>query len=411
MKRSITMILSIFFVLVLATGCTMQNNSTQSATETGYISNNTESNYITTAVSVQDDAFSERDLSGEYDDNVYTITLTGTGAESSGGDVGIDGQIVTIKSAGTYILSGTLQDGSIIADAGKDDKIQLVLDGVNINSDTYAAIYVKQADKVFITLVEGSENTLTNGGTFTETDENNVDAVIFAKDDITFNGTGKLIVTSPAGHAIVGKDEVTITGGSYVITASNHAIRANDSIAIADGSFTIKAGKDGIHAENSDDTTLGNIYIAGGTFTIDVDDDAIHANTQLQIDGGTFDITAAEGLEATYILINDGEISISASDDGINAAKKSTICTPTVEINGGYVKIVMAMGDTDGIDSNGDIIITGGTIDVEGRSTFDCDGKATYTGGTIIINGQQANYIPTQNMGGGTGGFGGRGHR
>ena len=348
---------------------------------------------------VFDEAFSDRDLAGDYDlSEAVTITLSGTGASASSDGVQISGSTVTITAAGTYVLSGILDNGSVIVNAAKDDKVQLVLDGAEINSDTFAAIYVVQADKVFITLAEGSVNTLTNGGSFVQIDDNDVDAVIFAKDDITFNGSG-----------IVGKDEVTVTGGTYEISSAKCAIRGKDSIAISDGSFTINAGTDGLHAENSDDDTLGNIYIAGGSFTIHAGDDAIHANTLLQIDGGEITVSAAEGLEGTYIQINGGEISISASDDGVNAGKKSSAYTPTFEMNDGTLTVVMGQGDTDGIDSNGNVIVSGGTIDVTGQSTFDYDGTAQYNGGTIIVNGQQVNSIPNQMMGGGMGGNGGMG--
>ncbi len=357
------------------------------------------------------EAFSERDLSGEYDaSEAVTITLNGSTAAASSDAVKISGGTVTITAAGTYLLTGTLDDGTVIVDASKDDKVQLVLDGVTVRSSDFAAIYVRQADKVFVTLADGTVNVLSNGGSYAQIDDNDVDAVIFAKDDITFNGTGTLRITASAGSGIVGKDEVTITAGVYEITAAKNAIRAKDLLAIADGSFTLTASEDGLHAENGDDETLGSIYVAGGTFTIQVKDDAVHANTVLQIDGGTFDITAAEGLEATYVLINGGTLRISASDDGINAGRKSSAYSPTVEINGGDITIVMGAGDTDGVDSNGDIIINGGTISVTGQSTFDYDGTAQYNGGTVIVNGEQVTTIPSQMMGGGGmgGGMGGQ---
>ena len=349
--------------------------------------------------------FSKRDLSGDYDASQATaITLSGNSAKADSDDVQISGSAVTITAAGTYILKGTLSDGSIIVDAGKEDKVQLVLDGVTIHSETFAAIYVKQADKVFVTLAEGSVNTLSNGGAFTLIDDNHVDAVVFSKDDLTLNGSGSLEVSSPGGHGIVGKDEVTITGGTYRINAENHAISGKDSIAIADGSFSLTACQDGLHAENDDDDTLGNITVTGGDFVINVDDDAIHATYKLRIDGGSFDITAAEGLEATYVQINDGSINIRAGDDGINAGRKSSACVPTIEFNGGTTTIVMGAGDTDGVDSNGNIIVNGGTISVTGNSAFDYDGTAQYSGGTIVINGSVVNTIPNQMMGGGMGG-------
>lgn len=347
------------------------------------------------------DLFSARDLSAEYDDETIAVLLTGSGAAADPDKVSVTGSTVTIAGSGTYLISGTLDDGSIVVDAGKEDKVQLVLNGVSVRSDSYAAVYVKQADKVFVTLGDGTQNTLSNGGGFTQRDENNVDAVVFAKDDITFNGTGSLTIASPEGHGIVGKDEVTIAGGVYTITSGKCAIRANDSIAIADGSFTLTAGTDGLHAENDEDDTQGNIHIVGGTFTIKAYDDAIHANALLQIDGGSFGIAGAEGLEATYIQINDGDISIGASDDGVNAARKSSAYTPAVEIAGGTLTIVMSAGDTDGVDSNGDLIISGGTVNVTGQSAFDYDGTGQYTGGVLIVNGQQLSALPNRMMGGG----------
>ncbi len=347
------------------------------------------------------DLFSGRDLSGEYDaSGAVSITLTGDGAGADSDAVTVSGQTVTITAAGTYILTGTLDDGSVIVDAGKEDKVQLVLDGVTIHSGTFAAIYVRQADKVFVTLAEDSVNTLSNGGTFTQIDDKNVDAVIFSRDDLTLNGSGTLNISSPGGHGVVGKDEVTVTGGTYRIAADGHAISGKDSIAISGGSFALAAYKDGLHAENDDDDTLGNICITGGDFVIQVYDDAIHATCILQIDGGTFDITAAEGLEGTYIQINDGDIRIEAGDDGVNAARKSDAMVPTVEFNGGTTTIVMGAGDTDGVDSNGNIVVNGGVIDVTGNSAFDYDGTAQYNGGTVIVNGTVVNSIPNQMMGG-----------
>ena len=398
---------------MLFTGCaTQQAASGNSAATTVELAQSVDSLALseteTAEESVFDQAFSKRDLSGEYDEaEAVAITLSGNSASCDAEGVTVNGSTVTITAAGTYILSGTL-NGTIIVDATKDDKVQLVLNGVDISSPDFAAIYVKQADKVFVTLADGAVNTLSNGGTFTQRDDNDVNAVIFSKDDLTLNGTGTLKISSPAGHGVVSKDELTITGGVYEIAAANHALKGKDSIAVAGGTFTLATGKDGLHSENNDDEALGNIYIAGGTFTINSADDGIHANTLLTIDGGTFDITAAEGLEATYIQINDGVINIAASDDGINAARKSSVSIPTVEFNGGTTTIVMGSGDTDGVDSNGNIIINGGTIDVTGGSTFDYDGAAQYNGGTIIVNGTQVNSIPNQMMGGGmNGGMGG----
>ena len=353
--------------------------------------------------------FSARDLSASYDEEVFSITLSGNTASTDSDHVTVSGGTVTVNGPGTYLVSGTLANGGIVVNADKQDKVQLVLNDVSISSDTGAAIYVAQADKVFVTLAEGTSSTLTNGGRFAQDADGEIDAVIYAKDDLTLNGSGSLTINSPAGHGIVGKDDVTVTGGSYAITSADSAMTANDTLAVAGGSFQITTNKDGLHSENSDDDTLGAIYIMGGSFAIRAGDDAVHAESLLQIDGGSLDITAAEGLEATYIHINDGQINISATDDGLNAARKSSAYTPTVEISGGTLTVTMGPGDTDGIDSNGNLIITGGTVNVTAASAFDYDGTASFTGGTVIINGQQVDTLPNQMMGGRGGMMGGRG--
>lgn len=327
------------------------------------------------------------------------ITLDKNQISADSNDVKITDSTLTITKEGTYILSGTLENGSIIVDA-KGEEVQLVLNGVSIQSDTFGAIYVKQADKVVVTLAEGTENVLANGGSFTQIDSNNVDAVIFSKDDITFNGNGSLSIQSPGGHGIVGKDEVTIAGGIYEITSSKVSIRANDGIAISEGTFLLRAGTDGLHAEKNGDESLGSIYIAGGNFDITAGDDGIHATTTLQVDGGNFKIKAAEGMEATNITLNDGDISIEASDDGINAAKKSSLYPVKITVNGGNISVVMGAGDTDGFDANGDIEINGGYIQVTGKSTFDYDGKGVMNGGTVIVNGEPVTELSSQMMGG-----------
>ncbi|MBO4733354.1 MAG: carbohydrate-binding domain-containing protein [Clostridia bacterium] len=341
------------------------------------------------------DMFTTRDVETDYDESAaQKITLSE------------DNPKISITAEGVYVISGSASDGSITVDAPDDAKVQIVLSGVSLTSKTSAALYVKSADKVFVTLQKGTENTLANGGAFTADGSEKIDGAIYSKSDITFNGEGTLNITSPAAHGIVGKDDVKFTGGAYKINCASHGVDANDSIRVLSAAFTITAGKDGLHCDNDEDAEKGYIYIESGTFSIDVDDDGIHAVTTLQINGGTLNIKAAEGLEATCVLINDGTVSIEASDDGINAAKKSSAMTPTVEINGGKITIVMGKGDTDGIDSNGNIIINGGTVDITGNSSFDYDGKGELNGGTVIVNGSEVTTLPNQFMGG-AGGMGG----
>lgn len=245
-----------------------------------------------------DEMFTERDMKTDYDESASAfITLSGNTAQSDSEAVEISDSTVTITDEGTYILSGTLDDGMIMVDAEKTDKVQLVLDNAQIQSSTSAALYVKQADKVFVTLAADSTNTLTNGGEYAAIDDNNIDSVIFSKDDLTLNGSGSLTVEGIAGHGIVSKDDLVITGGTYQITSASHGISAQDSVRIADGNFTISSGKDGIHAENTEESDLGYLYIDKGTFEITSETDSISAGSILQIEDGSFNLTAGGGSE------------------------------------------------------------------------------------------------------------------
>lgn len=241
------------------------------------------------------DMFTERDLAGTYEESgaVY-VTLSGDGITGETDGVAINGQTVTITAEGTYIFSGTLSEGQIVVDADKA-KVQIVFDNVDITCASSAAVYVKNAEKVFVTLAEGAQNTLRNTDEYVAIDDNNIDAVIFAKSDLTLNGTGSLTIISAEGHGIVSKDDLKIIGGTYDIIAAGHALSGKDSVRIADGTFILTAEKDGIHAENADDEEKGYIYIADGDFTITSDGDGMDASNIVQIEDGTFDITAGGG--------------------------------------------------------------------------------------------------------------------
>ena len=216
--------------------------------------------------------------------------------ETASSGVSISGNIITITKEGTYVLSGALSEGQIVVDADSA-KVQLVLDNADITCASSAAIYVKNADKTFITLAEGSENILMNTAEYETIDDNNIDAVIFSKDDLTLNGKGTLTINSEYGHGIVSKDDLKLVGGTYNITAENHALSGKDSVRIAEGTYNLTSGKDGIHSENADDHEKGFVYIASGDFTIESTGDGIDASYVVQIDDGDFDITAGDGAE------------------------------------------------------------------------------------------------------------------
>lgn len=431
--------------------------------------------YITTAVSENqknieltdsnvDINFTDRDKSSEYDESsAVKITLNGSSAVVSGSGVNISGSTVTITSAGTYIISGSLSDGQIVIAASDSDKVQLVLNNAEINCNTSAAIYVKSADKVFVTLPAGTTNSLGGGTEYVQTDDNTVDGVIFSKSDLTLNGTGTLKIDADYRHGIVTKDTLCITGGTYVIDAVKTCLAGKDGIKILDGSFTLTAGSKGLNSGNDDDAKEGSIYIAGGTFTIKSEDDSIHADGSCIIAGGTYTIAAGddgihanydtvitdgsititdsyEGIEGRRITVSGGTINLTASDDGINAATGGS--SDEQQMPGGqkgefggfgrqkgadvqsqemqmpqdgqqpqemqapasrsasdddvYIKItggtITVNAGGDGIDSNGSLYITGGTVYVagptsNGNGALDYEGEASITGGTLIAAG------------------------
>ena len=295
-KKLLALFCATALSMTVVAGCAGKNSSTDNI-----VSTETEVNAEETAAQSETgtfssaDMFTERDLAGTYEESeaVY-VTLSDDGITGETAGVAINGQTVTITEEGTYVFSGTLSEGQIVVDAD-DAKVQIVLDNVDITCASSAAVYVKSAEKVFVTLAEGSQNTLRNTDEYVTIDDNNIDAVIFSKSDLTLNGTGSLTIVSAEGHGIVSKDDLKITGGTYDITAAGHALSGKDSVRIADGTFVLTAGKDGIHSGNEDNEEKGYIYIADGDFTITSDGDGMDASNIVQIEDGTFDITAGGG--------------------------------------------------------------------------------------------------------------------
>lgn len=396
-----------------------------------------------------DFAYSDRDKDASYDEAAATkIALAGQGATVSGEGAAVEGTAVTITAAGTYVVTGELMAGSLVVSAGDQDKVQIVLDGASIRNEAGPALNIQQADKVFVTLADGTQNTLADGAAYELSEgEDEPNAALFSKDDLTINGTGALTVEGNYRHGVNSKDDLVVTGGAITVTAKEDGLRGKDCVKVADGSFAITAGGDGVKSNNDEDPTRGFVSIDGGTFAVEAGDEGFQAATYLRLaggdaqikaadhalrsdveaamsggtyvveaggkgmnpetkftmDGGTFTVAGCEeGIEAQEVIVNDGELNITASDDGINAAvaersdetAEAAVATNAsedclIQINGGMVT-VDAGGD--GLDSNGYVEVNGGVVLASGSagggdSALDYEYGAKITGGAVILAG------------------------
>ena len=366
---------------------------------------------ITSTLTDEETMFTERDMRTDYDKSeCITITLNGNSASCDSSSVTISDTTITITEEATYLITGTLDNGMVIVNADDSAKLQIVLDNASITSSTSAALYILEADKVFVTLADGSSNTLANGGTFTAIDDNNIDGAVFSKQDLTFNGSGSLTVSSPADHGIVCKDDLVFTSGTYTVNSASHGLDANDSVRITQASITIAAGKDGIHAENSDDTTLGFIFMKDGSLDISAEGDGISAGNYMQINDGTIAVVSGGGSENATKSTSDswgnymgghggmggpggmggrgyssssGSTSSSSSDSD-STSIKALKATGDILIKGGTFTIDSA---DDSVHSNASISVSGGTFTIaSGDDAFHADETLTIADGTIDIS-------------------------
>lgn len=380
-KKTIFRKVKLMVPLVLLTAslgaCSLISKSSTASTSTT-TSSTTSKTSSSKASTASTSYFTDRDQDASYDESSATkVSLSGSTAKVSGDGAKVSGSTVTITAAGTYVLSGSSENVQIVVKAGDQDKVQIVLNGVTMKG-TDAAIVVESADKTFITLAEGSKNSISDSANHTNTD---YDAAIYSKDDLTFNGSGSLTIEGNYGNAVESNDDLRITGGTYTVKGYKNALSANDALNIKDATLNLTATEDALHADNDEDTTLGNLYIQSGTITVE---------------------SSVEALEGTNVTINGGKLDLSASDDGINASSKVTGAEIFIKITGGDIKVEVGQGDTDALDSNGDIIMTGGNLDITSTvSAFDFDGTATYTGGTITVNGETRSEITADGPGGG----------
>ena len=293
------------------------------------------------------DIVTDRDLEGTWEEDGATkISLSDDSCAVDGAGAVADGTTVTITAGGTYVLTGQMSAGQVVVNAD-GEKVQLVLDGVSVTSTDSAAILVRAAKKVWLTLADGTQNKIATSGSFAEDDEYSIDGAVWCKSDLTINGTGALTVSSAEGHGIVCKDELALVSGDVEVEAARHAVQAQDAACVVAGTWSLTAGTDGIHCGDDDDAEKGSVLIVGGTVSIDaasdgvdaanvleVDggevtvsagDDGLHSERALQVDGGTVTVTKSyEGLEGSTVTVNGGVIDVTSSDDGVNAAGDPT---------------------------------------------------------------------------------------
>ncbi len=406
-------------------------------------SSNTSSSYLT-SVSVE---YKDEDTTSTWDaSSVTKITLNGSSASVDGSGAQVNNSAVSITSAGTYVLSGTLNNGTIVVDADKDDIVRIILNNANITNLIGPAIYGVSADKVIITIADNTTNNLSDSDSYVlKAGEDEPDSVIFCKTDLSINGGGTLNITGNYKNGITSKDDLMITGGNIKVTAVNDAIKGKDSIAVKSGTFTLIANSgSGLKASNADDTQKGYISIDGGTFNIKSTgkgilsesllqinlgtlnivsaDDALHSNGNILISGGNIIISAGddalhansvltvnagsifvkncyEGLEALALTINGGVIDLTSKDDGFNSAGGADSSSDnnnknnkdqfandtdcTITITGG--DITLNTGG-DGIDSNGSIYFKGGVLKISGPVS-NADAPVDYNGTCYLTGG------------------------
>lgn len=294
-----------------------------------------------------------------------------------------------IREPGTYVLSGH-STGQVTVDT--DGQVRLVLDGVSIETDAGAGIQVKNADVTVLELAEGSTNTVADAPT---RDDETIDGAVFSSDDLAITGEGSLEVTGNFDDAIVSKDDLWIESGTISVTAVDDGIRGKDSLTITGGEILVDTADDGIKSTNTKHPGRGQVTITGGNITIESPDDAIDARQGLLITGGTITITGANnGLMAPVIVIDDGKITVTSSGDGVRAKPSELVTTGfSIAINGGDLTVDITDDGDDGIDSDGDLVIAGGTVDITAQSPFSVEGTAVRTGGTVTVNGKEVDEL------------------
>lgn len=401
--------LALLLALLLLTGCTAREpESTGRVVQTSIIPTATAAPLpadFSEAIDTKemDFTFTDRELAGTYEAH-KAVEIIGSGASCTinGAGATLDGNTITITNEGAFRLSGTFTDLLLTISAGESDKVQLVLDSAVMTNQSGPCIYVQSADKVFITLPEGSQSSLTDGASYAFTDGDTVvDAAIFSRTDLCINGAGTLTVNGQYKHGVVSKDDLIIAGSTLNVTSASTALDGKDCVMTTGATLTLSAGSNAIRSDNAEDENRGFVYLTdsaitltagndgvqaetvlicrnvtlsatagggsgyslrsadgswkglksggdmwlgGGSYTISSRDDCIHSNSSIVMEAGTFALSSGDdGVHAdTNLTVNGGEIAISKSYEGLEASK--------LIINGGRHTIVAS---DDGLNAAG----------------------------------------------------------
>ena len=349
--------------------------------------------------------------------------------------VSVENGTITITSGGTYRLTGEYS-GQVKIEAAKTDTVRLVLDNAKITNSTGAAINVVSAAEAIIYTAAGTTNTVADEANYTATGDDDPDAAIYSTANLTLTGEGSLSVEGVYEEGIHTTGGLVIASGTLEVNAANTGIKGKDYVDITGGIVNVTAAQDGIKSTNTDDESLGFTRLSAGSVTVSAGDDGLKAPHTLEISGGTLNIEKSnEGIEAQYINILDGDVTVNSTDDGINASLKdsssdtssdttsgtATTGQQTQQNQNGQVQQAPAGGGaapggsqgstgqnqnmpqppTDGTMPGGGggtfevvdaaINISGGTVTVNAEGDgIDSNGTATFSGGTVTVNGPAA---------------------
>lgn len=398
--------ISVLSLSVVLSGCQSKSSSKNNSEVLNQTSTLDEDETDTSNISKFeiDPDYTADELDYDYDEaEVVAITLNGDNISCKSSDVNIDGSTITIQKAGTYLLSGTLTAGNIIVDSDDKENVRLIFNGVEISNSTTTPLYIKNAEKTIVTLVDGTENTLSDGENYILDDESNNEpnGTIFSKDDLVINGLGSLTINANYNHGIQSKNLLKIISGNIDIISNGDSIIGKDGVIVKEAVINIESQEDGIKATKVEENK-GYIYLDNPEITIKAKKDGIQAVTCLYVKDGKYNIETGEtnensqsnsdtstdysrkGMKAGVdITIENGEYTIDSEDDGIHSNNSITVNAGTVNIAS---KDDGVHADTELTINNGDIKVSESDEGLEAKYITINDGNIDITSSDDGIN-------------------------